>query len=447
MKPLMDFFIPQIDLGLFEKQKTKAFIVLSLIGVLLVLLVFIQALLFRTDNFMVSAISSLSLAVFIVVSLFLLKNYGLKTAGNVFSVGMVVLLAISLNILSDKVPALYKFVQGFYTILAILSVGVLFASRRVIIINALIILVSTIRVYLFAVAQSPDQATMLRAGFINHTTALVIISLIMFFAIQFAEVAINAANKDAKINKEQNKKLNTVFNLIRDTSETLGQLSREINGSANSLSSNSSEQAANVEEISATIEEMTGSIIQNAENTETTARTVNSTTEFVKKSNEVIGNTLSAIQNINSKIGLIQDIAFQTNILALNAAIEAARAGNAGKGFSVVAAEVKKLADHSSDGAKEIVDLVSVAINDSDKAGDYQKKISNDINNVNQVVNEISAASSEQKNSVEQINNSINQINEGAQENAAISEELAAAVSNLALQAEKLTELLNKNIS
>ena len=193
------------------------------------------------------------------------------------------------------------------------------------------------------------------------------------------------------------------------------------------------------------MEEMTASIIQNAENTETTAKSINNTTEFIKKSDEVISNSLSAIKNIDSKIGLIQDIAFQTNILALNAAIEAARAGVAGKGFSVVANEVKKLADNSSEGAKEIFDLVKIAMLDSDKAGDYQKTISNDIENVNRAVNEVSASSTEQKNSVEQINNSITQVNDSAQQNAAISEEMAASVSHLALQAESLNNILNDN--
>lgn len=447
MKQLIKYFTPKMEQSLFEKQKTNAFIILGLIGIVLVSLVLIQATINRSENFFIEITSSLSLSVFIIISLFLLKNYGIKTAGNVFSVGLVVLLAASLNTLSQEIPAMFKYVQGFYSILGILSVGVLYATRRVMLINAIIILASTIHVYFFAIKQTPEQAEMLRGGLINHSTALIIITMISYFAIQFAENAINAANKDAKINKEQNKKLNEVFSMIKGTSELLSQLSKEINGSANSLSSNSSEQAANVEEISATMEEMTGSIIQNAENTETTAKSINNTTEFVKKSDAVISNTLLAVENISSKISLIQDIAFQTNILAINAAIEAASAGEAGKGFSVVATEVKRLADHSNQGAKEIEDLVSIAMSDSDKAGNYQKTISDDIENVNKVVNEISAASSEQRNSIEQINNSITQINEGAQENAAISEELAASVSNLALQAEKLNDILNRNVS
>lgn len=447
MKQLIQYFTPQMELSLFEKQKTKAFILLGSIGFILVFIIVLQNLIFPTDNFLVSVISGSVLGLFIVITLFILKNSGIKVAGNIFSVGLIVLLAIALNIVNKDISALYKYLQGFYTLLAILSIGVLYATRQILIINAIIILASTTRVYFFAIEQSPEQTEMLRAGFFNHTTALIIITMIIYFAIQFAENAINAANKDTNTNKEQNKKLRTVFDLVKNTSITLYQLSNELDGSANSLSSNASEQAANVEEISATMEEMTGSIIQNAENTETTAKSINNTTEFVKKSDKVISNTLSAVQNINSKIGLIQDIAFQTNILALNAAIEAARAGNAGKGFSVVAAEVKKLADNSSEGAKEIIDLVKEAMTDSDKAGDYQKRISFDIKDVNQVVNEISAASSEQRNSIEQINNSITQINEGAQENAAISEELAASVNNLALQAEKLNKIINKNVS
>ncbi|MEN8123065.1 MAG: methyl-accepting chemotaxis protein [Bacteroidota bacterium] len=446
MKQLLQYFTPDKEMSLFEKQKTNSFIIINTIGVILVSLLYLQTLLTQTANFK-SSISIISFIIFIIISLFILKSYSIKTAGNILSFGLIVISVVFLNLLDKEIPALLKYTQGFYTTLAMLTIGILYASQKIVIINFIIVLGSTIRVYFFAIEQSPDQTEMLRTGFINHTTTLILITIIIYFAIQFAENAINAANNDSKINKDQNKKLSSVFSLVKDTSITLAQLSKELDGSANSLSSNASEQAANIEEISATMEEMTGSIIQNAENTEETAKSVNNTTEFVKKSDEVIANSLTAIHNIDAKIGLIQEIASKTNLLALNAAIEAARAGAAGKGFSVVAAEVKKLADNSNEGAKEIVDLVKTAMTDSDQAGDYQKRISFDIENVNQVVIEISAASSEQRNSIEQINNSITQINEGAQENAAISEELAASVSNLALQAEKLNDILNENVS
>jgi len=237
-----------------------------------------------------------------------------------------------------------------------------------------------------------------------------------------------------------------LLSLIKETSGNLAILSKEINMAANSLSSNANQQASGIEEISATMEEMTAAIIQNTENTVQTAQSINNTTEFIKKSDTVIANSLKAIRNINSRIGLIRVIAGKTNLLALNAAIEAARAGEAGKGFSVVAAEVKKLADNSSKGANEIVSLVQAAMKDSDQAGNFQKQISDDIKAINNVINELSASSFEQKNSIEQINTSIIQINESAQENASISENLVNAVENLAVQAEKLNRMLHKDV-
>ena len=437
MKQLLQYFIPEMELSYFDKQKVRAFIIFNYALFVLLLVLIGQNIIFPMKNSYVILIGGSIGLVTSITCLFLLKKYGIKIAGNITSVLFIVMVLAAILNLSKDYSVLFKFTQGFYLVLGLLTLSVLFASRKVIIINAIIIQLTTTKTLMFGLEQLPDQAAMLRAAYVNHTIALVISSIILYFAIQFAENAIKAAKKDAKINKEQNKKLKAVFNLVNETSETLSKLSKEIDGSANSLSSNSSEQAANIEEITATMEEMTGSIFQSADNTKTTASSINNTTEFVRKSNTVISNTLSAINNIDLKIGLIQEIAFQTNILALNAAIEAARAGAAGKGFSVVANEVKKLADNSSKSAKEIVDLVSIAKIDSDKAGEYQKTISDDIENVNKAVNEVSNASAEQKNSIEQINSSITQVNDTAQENAVISEELAASVSNLSQQADK----------
>ncbi|MBN1251782.1 MAG: hypothetical protein JXR51_01160 [Bacteroidales bacterium] len=151
---------------------------------------------------------------------------------------------------------------------------------------------------------------------------------------------------------------------------------------------------------------------------------------------------MTAIHNIDSKIGIIQEIASKTNLLALNAAIEAARAGLAGRGFSVVAAEVKKLADNSSEGAKEIINSVITALEYSDKAGKYQETISMDMKNINDIIKEIFNSTEEQRISVEQINHSISQINEGAQENAVIAEQLVASVEKLVEDASKLNSVI-----
>lgn len=446
MNQLIKFFTPELEMSLFEKQKTNAFIILGFLGILITLLIVIQSIIAQNDNFIISLFSGMALGVFVVISLFLVRNYGVKIAGNVFSTGMVVLLALTLNILKEDIPAIYKFLQGFYSILAILSVGVLFASRTLLLINSAIVLITTLRVYFFAIAQNPEQKEMLSAGIVNHTTALIIITVLIYFAIQFAEKAIDAANKDAKIKEQQNKKLNDIFKVVKDTASILGTLSSQINHSANSLSSSSNQQAANVEEITSTIEEMTSSIIQNAEETQLTATTVNNTAQSVQKSQAAINQTLEAVKGVDNKVGIIQQIAFQTNILALNAAIEAARAGQAGKGFSVVANEVKKLAENSNQGAKDIIDLIAKTIAVSDEAGKYHTMITEDIEGIDASINHVSLSSIELKSSIEQINKAVYQINEGAQNNASISDQLAGSIEQLSSYSNKLNEIIEENI-
>lgn len=446
MVQIIQYFMPEENLSLFDKQKTQSLIILSLAGILLISINIIQNIAFQTENFFVSIISSAIIGTIMIATLFILQNKGIKFAGNFFSMALIISLSLALIILKKDVSALYKYMQGFYSLLAVLSLGILFANRNIIIINAVIILAATTRVYLFAINQMPENTNLLRAGYINHGISIIIVALILYFTKKFIVNAINEAEENAKVKEEQNDKLNILLGLIKETSGNLAILSKEINRAANSISSNANQQASGIEEISATMEEMTSTIIHNAENTHQSAQSINNTVEFVEKSDSVIANSLKAIHNIHSRIGLIQEIAGKTNLLALNAAIEAARAGEAGKGFSVVAAEVKKLADNSSKGAKEIVSLVQTAMSDSDQAGNFQKQISNDIKSINLVINELSNSSLEQKNSIEQINTSINQINESAQENASISENLVNAVKNLAIQAEKLNHMLVKNV-
>ncbi len=317
MSKIIKFFSPKVEMNLFEKQKTTAFIILGIIGTLMVTIIVISSLLNPTKNFIVTLISSLAIGIFIPLNLFILKKSGIKTAGNIFSIGLVVIQLLSLNILKEDISALFKFFQGFYTILGILAVGILFASKRVIILNTVLIIISTCRVYLFAISQMPEDKEILKTAFINQTATLVILGLVSYFAILFAEKAINSANEDAKIKEKQNNQLKSVFDLVKTTSDKLKNFSGEISQKANILSENSSEQAANVEEISATIEEITSSIIENTDDTQKTAETVNKTTDFAKKSEAVISNSLSAVKNISKKIGLFKILHFKQTFCRL----------------------------------------------------------------------------------------------------------------------------------
>jgi len=155
-----------------------------------------------------------------------------------------------------------------------------------------------------------------------------------------------------------------------------------------------------------------------------------------------VGKAVDATKRISEKIGIINDIAFQTNILALNAAVEAARAGAEGRGFAVVASEVRKLAEHSKIAADEIVSLARDGIALSEVAGTTSLDMLPEMERTTGLVKEITAASTEQTNGVSQVSNAIQQLNSVTQQTAAASEEMATSAEELSSQAEQLKDMI-----
>lgn len=441
MKKVLAFFTPNVEYDLFDRLKTNSLIIIGIVGIFGATFLFMNSL-FTTGKFDSIPVF---MAIFIVAVMFFLKYYGIKLSGNVLSVGAVLIMLYSLNKINPSEPIVGKFVDGYYNVLMIYVLGVIFASRLILLINAGLILASTTRILVVASQMFPDSAELIKSTYINHTFTLVFIAVFIFASKIFTEKAIQKAEDDAEVMASQNNKLNSVFSLLKETTSGLNRLSSEIRDSAYDLNNNSSTQASNVEEITATIEEITSIIVENSNNTQDASSTVSNTNNFIQQSGKIISNTRQAIININEKIEIIKDLAFQTNILALNAAIEAARAGEAGRGFSVVAHEVKKLAEKSNEGAKQITELVQAALADSDQAETYQNDLAGDVYKIAEVMNGISASMAEQKSGAEQINISISEVNIGAQNNASISEKLSESVVELTESAKKLSELLNAN--
>jgi methyl-accepting chemotaxis protein len=161
------------------------------------------------------------------------------------------------------------------------------------------------------------------------------------------------------------------------------------------------------------------------------------------KVEEASRRSVSAVRDIADKISIITDIAFQTNLLALNAAVEAARAGDSGRGFAVVAAEVRKLAERSRLAANEINELSKLSLETTEESGLLLKEILPDIDKTAKLVNEIAAASLEQRNGSMQINSAIQQLNNVTQQNASASEELASSAEELTAQSELLIDVIS----
>lgn len=237
-------------------------------------------------------------------------------------------------------------------------------------------------------------------------------------------------------------KLSAIICDVREGSSAVASAAAQVSASSQSLSQGTSEQAASVEETSASLEQMNASITQNAENSRKVEQVAEKGAHAAVESGEAVQETVVAMKQIAAKISVIEDIAYQTNLLALNAAIEAARAGDQGRGFAVVAVEVRKLAERSQQAAKEISDLASNSVAVAERSGQLLADLVPEIRKTAELVQEVSAASTEQSSGVTQISRAMSQVDSVTQRNASSAEELSSTAEELASQSEQLQQLM-----
>jgi methyl-accepting chemotaxis protein I, serine sensor receptor len=250
--------------------------------------------------------------------------------------------------------------------------------------------------------------------------------------------------------------LTAMVGAVHRGSESIDVGAREIASGNTDLSQRTEEQAASLQETASSMEQLTSTVKQNAENARQASQLAVNASDIASRGGQVVEevvNTMNAISSSSSKvvdiIGVIEGIAFQTNILALNAAVEAARAGEEGRGFAVVAGEVRSLAQRSAAAAKEIKSLIgdSTAKVESGsvlvtRAGETMGEIVQAVQRVTDIMGEISAASDEQSQGIEQVSRAVGQMDEVTQQNAALVEEAAAAAASLEEQTRKLKDVV-----
>jgi methyl-accepting chemotaxis protein len=251
-----------------------------------------------------------------------------------------------------------------------------------------------------------------------------------------------------------NRDLYRTVSSVRDSSLAIATATDQIARGNEDLSARTEQQAGSLEETASSMEELTSTVKHNTDNARQANQAAETASKVAVEGGKVVTQVVSTMDSINAAarkitdiIGVIDGIAFQTNILALNAAVEAARAGEQGRGFAVVATEVRNLAQRSASAAKEIKALIEASVQEVDngtalagKAGKTMEDVVASVNRVTALMRELASASAEQESGIAQINQAIGQMDAATQQNAALVEEAAAASAAMRQQAARLEE-------
>lgn len=221
MTKIIKYFTPKHEEIYFNQLKIKFFIRICVIGSVLILLYFLSDIILKNDNFWISVGSKVITIVFLIASLFLLKHKGIVVAGNIFTTTVLIVLLFFINTVPKDLSPIYKYIQGFYSVFAYLIMGILYATRPFIIINALLVLGTTTHVYLKTIKYFPNDVGLYTSSYFNHTLIVLVVTLIVFYVNKFTNLAIEKAEQEIKEKEHKNQELLASEEEIRASNEEL----------------------------------------------------------------------------------------------------------------------------------------------------------------------------------------------------------------------------------
>ena len=425
LKPLLNYFLVNLNDEAFINQlKAKAFVILNILGFIMNLLYILIAVFSKLSlNYIIHTV----IFIVIITNLILVRKGKYVKASNLSILSLIILFVLSINLFPSS-NSFDHFADEFYFLLAFLVLSLLFTTDKMILINASIIFFGTLSFYIFRTDHSSGFSL---DAIINYEFVVIIITGILLLISRIIRKTMIFA--DEKANQYFHEKDNAVhaFMTVAATSDAMLKMSKKVSQLTDRLNDSSSIQAGSVKEMYSNISSLSDSIGNNAEYSELALNTTTERVMVVRRSSRLLKKVIGTIRDISKRINVVEEIARQTNFLALNAAIEAARAGNAGKGFSVVAAEVKILAEISQTSAKDIISLVDKGISVSDQAWDYLGAIVENSEETRTLIIKITDVLHEQKDNITQIKVGMEEINNAAQTNANIADKLVTQTEDM----------------
>lgn len=440
---ILDYFLVKMDEEPFLIQKkAKAFVGVCLLGFIVN---FLYILLYGFIANKVELLPVIFIFIILALSLFFVKMGNFYRAGNFFTLSLI-LFHIILIIFVRSENGFDEFIDEMYFLLAFLVLGILFNTFNAITLNSLIIITGSLIFYVSEYAPTGFHDENANLAIINFEFAVIIVTTILLLTSRIFRKTIIFADEQSLQYIEQKDKALEAFDTISNTSDSMLAISNEITGVVSNLKKSSNIQAGSIENMYTTIGRIWESVEKNASYAEKAADSTSERVMVVRRSERLLKRVISSIRDISKRISVVEEIAHQTNLLALNAGIEAARAGAAGRGFVIVAQEVKQLAERSQMSAKDIISLVNEGLSISDQAWDYLGAIVENSQDTRELFMEISNALIKQKDSFSDIKSGMREINKSAQTNADVSENLSRHIEVLKENSEKQRDMFKEEL-